>query len=522
MSERIADLSFLVLAQGESAESISQTLRSMLAQSEGLWECIVLVSEEGADAARKAVDSLPAVDDRIVVVETGSASTISALNTGVDFACGVFVAVVDPGDLLSPATVATCNAVLRQSDRIDAVYSDEVAIDDLGILRNRLFKPDWSPERLRGQAYMGRLSILRRSLLLDLGGFDEAYLPAHEYELTLRIAEHAREIAHIADVLYVRCAGPAPFDEEEISPEGEQAWLVGRKAVQAHMDRLGLASEVSLGDVPGTYAIRRFLSPSTLVSVVIPTLGSSGLIWGARRCYVVEAVRSLLAKTKHEALEIVVVYDTATPSAVLQELREVAGAKLVLKEYLAPFNFSEKCNVGFLASSGDVVVMLNDDVEAHSDELIEQLAAPLEEASVGMTGARLLFPDNTIQHAGHTYVHNIMDHPFMGVPNGTPGPQALLAVNHETSGLTAACVAIRRDTFERVGGFSEALPVNFNDVDFSLKVRSLGLRNVWLAGVVLYHFESRTRQRTTQPWEPALIYSRWNIQGPDKYMPGVD
>ena len=522
MRDRATDISFLLLTENASAEDLASTLHSMLDQTEDVWECIVLISGETGDVARKAVGSLHTQDERIVIVDALGSTTTAALNAGINAAGGLFVAVVDAGDFLAPSAVAASTQIIKAATEVDVAYSDEVEVDNLGILRDRFFKPDWSPERLRSQSYMGRLSMLRRELVLEVGGFDERFLGAHEHDLALRIGERARDVAHLSDVLYVRRATGLSLDDHGPDVVQDRAWIVGRQAVQAHMDRLGLKSEVALGDVPGTYAIRRFLDPSTLVSVVIPTLGSSGLIWGERRCYVVEAVRSLLAHTKHDALEIVVVYDTATPSAVLQELREVAGAKLVLKEYLSPFNFSEKCNVGYLASSGDIIVMLNDDVEAHSDELLEQLAAPLEEASVGMTGARLLFPDDTIQHAGHTYTRNVMDHPCMGVPNGVPGPHAMLAVNREASGLTAACVAIRRDTFARVGGFSEALPVNFNDVDFSLKIRSLGLRNVWLSGVVLYHFESRTRQRTTQPWEAAVIYSRWNIQGADTYMPGVD
>lgn len=521
MRDRKVEISFLLLA-GEATEDLARTLRSMLAQTEDVWECIILASGATSDTAREALGTLHTQDERIVIVDVLALSATAALNAGVDAASGTFIGIVDAGDLLSPSAVAAFARALGRSVEFDVAYSDEAVVDELGILRDRFSKPDWSPERLRGQSYMGRLSIFRRELVVEVGGFDERFLGAHEHDLALRVGERARDVVHLSDILYVRCAKGMTHVDHALDAAQERAWLVGCGAVQAHMDRLELKSEVTLGDVPGTYAIRRFLNPSTLVSVVIPTLGSAGLIWGERRCYVVEAVRSLLAHTKHEALEIVVVYDTATPSSVLQELREVAGAKLVLKEYLSPFNFSEKCNVGYLAASGDIIVMLNDDVEAHSDELLEQLAAPLEEASVGMTGARLLFPDDTIQHAGHTYARNIMDHPCMGVPNGVPGPHALLAVNREASGLTAACVAIRRDTFTRVGGFSETLPVNFNDVDFSLKIRSLGLRNVWLAGVVLYHFESRTRQRTTQPWEPAVIYSRWNIQGGDKYMPGVD
>jgi GT2 family glycosyltransferase len=512
-------VTFLLDSRGTSHEALTRTLATVAGQRTPSWRCVLLTDGDVVDVARRAIDESGAVEGQMTTVEVHGGAA-RALNVGLASATGDFVAVVDPGDLLAPGVVG---ALVRERTA-DLVYCDEATIDDLGLLRDRFLKPAWSPERLRGQDYLRRLVAYRRELVLQVEGFDENLVSAYEHDLSLKVGEVARAVVHLPEVMYVRCAGPvtigaAPDLGDVVDSE---TWLEGQRVVEAHMRRLRLDCEVSLGSVPGTFAIRRKLDPRTRVSIVIPTRGSAGLIWGERRCYVVEAVRSVLAHTSHQALEVVVVYDTATPWQVLQELREVAGDKLVLTEYTTPFNFSEKCNVGYLASSGDVVVMLNDDVEALSDNFVEQLVAPLEESSVGMTGARLLFPDDTIQHAGHTYLRGIMDHPCMGTPNGVPGPHGLLTINRETSGLTAACVAVRRETFEAVGGFSEALPVNFNDVDFSLKVRSLGLRNVWLAGVTLYHFESRTRERTTQPWEPALVYGRWDIQGDDRYMPGVD
>ncbi len=248
------------------------------------------------------------------------------------------------------------------------------------------------------------------------------------------------------------------------------------------MDRLGLAADVGQGPVPGHYRVTRRLDPATRVSVVIPTIGQSALIWGSRRVMVVEAVRSLLARTAHENLEIVVVYDEPTPTKVLRAAR--GGRRRQARPASAsrePFNYSEKMNVGCLRASGERLVFLNDDVEVISDGWLEQLVAPLDEPDVGMTGARLYFSDDTVQHAGHAYGRGHYLHPYRDLPRESYGPFGALIINREASGVTAACAAMRRDTFVQVGGFCEALPANFNDVDLCYKVRRHGQRIVYVA-----------------------------------------
>ena len=178
---------------------------------------------------------------------------------------------------------------------------------------------------------------------------------------------------------------------------------------------------------------------------------------------------------------------------MLDDLREIAGDKLVLVEYDKPFNFSEKCNIGALHATGDRLVFLNDDVEVISDRWLENLVGPLDEPDVGLTGAKLYFSDGSIQHAGHGYWGKHYHHPFRFRTREDAGPFGELVVNREVTGVTAACAAIRREVFFDIGGFTEALPSNFNDVDFCYKITHHGLRTVWVANCELFHFESQTR-----------------------------
>jgi glycosyltransferase involved in cell wall biosynthesis len=265
---------------------------------------------------------------------------------------------------------------------------------------------------------------------------------------------------------------------------------------------------------------RRSLDPATKVSIIIPTAGKSGFVWGEPRCFVVEAVRSAIELTEHENLEWVVVYDVdKTPRTVLDQLRDIVGAKLVLVRYEDTFNFSRKINLGVIASSGDRIVLLNDDVQALSGRWLEELVAPLDEADVGMTGAKLYFSDSTLQHAGHRYADRTYHHIYEKAPREDPGLWGVLSISHETSGVTAACSAMRREVFDEVGGLCEPLPANFNDVDLSYKVRHLGYRIVWVAHCELYHFESQTRERTFAPQEEKFTQARWGVPEHDPYSP---
>ena len=379
-----------------------------------------------------------------------------------------------------------------------------------GRLHAPFYKPDWSPERLRHHMYCTHFSVLRRELALEVGGFRAGYDGSQDHDLILRITERARQVVHVPEVLYHwrEVPGSAAADADA----KPWAWDAGVRAVQDHLDRVGIDATASKGRAPGTYTVRRTPDLVTPVSVVIPTIGSSGLVRGEQRVMVVETVRSLLAQTSHEDVEVVVVYDDPTPASVLDQLRALpwGSRRLVLVPFHEPFNYSEKNNVGALWATGQVLVFLNDDMETISAGCLEDLITPLGEPGVGATGAKLIFESSRIQHAGLVYGSGTITHSYYRSSHPwTMGAYGELWVNREVTALTGACVAVRREVFEQVGGFTEALPVNYNDVDFSLKVRAAGLRLLWLHEVELFHFESISRSNEVRPWENDLITQRW-------------
>ncbi|GAB2464982.1 glycosyltransferase family 2 protein [Xylanimonas ulmi] len=498
-------------------------LRDMIdavrAQTFADWELILVDDVSPDPAVRETLRASAAADSRIVVVEREeNGHIVAASNDGIERARGEFVVLVDHDDLITANALKAVARAIEATPTADYLYSDEDKVDAEGNLYDTFRKPDWSPERLRGHMYTGHLSVLRTSLVRAVGGFREGFDGSQDHDLVLRVTERARDVVHLREVLYHwRVVPGSAAGDPNAKP---YAWIAGRKAVQEHLDRLGVRATAQFAQHPSTYRIVRDpVGDDVLVSVIIPTRGGAGYVWGERRVFVIDAVRSLLERGGHRNLEIVVVYDAATPSDVLDGLRRLAGERLVLVAYDRPFNYSEKCNLGVLASHGGVILLLNDDIEVIAPGFVTKLVAPLSEPGVGMTGARLLYSDNTIQHAGVAVWAGNYVHRFRKALDEDPGGFVTLCVDREVSALTAACAALTRGTYERAGGLSEQLPVNFNDVDLSLKVGLLGLRRLWIAEARAYHFESQTREVCVEAWEPAFMVNRWHMPDQDPYLP---
>jgi GT2 family glycosyltransferase len=500
---------------------LDDMIGSVRAQSFPDWELILVDDCSTAEHVRPTLRRAAGRDSRIRVIERPrNGHIVAASNDGIDAAEGQFIALVDHDDLLTPDALDTMAQAIGSYPDVDYLYSDEDKLDEQGVFYDEFRKPQWSPERLRGQMYTGHLSVMRAAVVREVGGFRQGFDGSQDHDLALRVTERARRVVHVPQVLYHwRVVPGSAAGDADAKP---YAWEAGRKAVQEHCDRLGLAAVVDFGRVRGTYRLTRTAPVTGLVSVVIPTRGGAGEVHGQQRVFVVEAVRSLLKRRGTARVEVVVVYDEPTPVAVLDELRGIAGDALTLVKYDKPFNYSEKCNLGACMAHGDVLLMLNDDIEVVSDDFVDQMVAPLREPGVGVTGARLLFEDGTLQHAGLVYRQGMPLHAYYAQPADSYGQFACLVVNRECSGLTGACIAFTRATWNRVGGFTETLPVNFNDVDFSLKIAAIGLRQVWLTDTTAYHYESKTRTAVVHSWEIEALHKRWGTDPThDRYLPGL-
>ena len=467
-------------------------LASVRAQTLGDWEHVLAADRSTPAKIAKLLAKAAAADSRVLVIDDGD-----SLNA----ATGELIALVGAADVLAVEALAEMSAAFDSDDDVDVAYSDHDFIDADGFYVDAVFKPDFSPERLRAHNYVGSLLVARRDLAEAAGGFTD-----DPHDFVLRVTERARRVAHVPRVMY-------HLREASGGRNGSEPVGRGERAVADHCTRVGIDAIVEPTAHEGCYRVVRRVSDRPLVSIVIPTGGASGRVWGVDRCYVVDAVRSLVEKSTYRELEFVVVHDAETPPQALDAVARLGGASTTLVAYDAPFNFSAKVNLGVSAASGDLLLLLNDDTELIEPDSVEVLVGHVQEPDVAMAGAKLLFADGRLQHGG--IVNSLEpDHMCVGWRGDSPGPLPLrpLAIERECSGVTAACALVRRAAFDEVGAFTTELPLNYNDVDFCLKLRAAGYRIVWTPFAQWYHFESRTRVSRVLAEELAWLDARWHAE----------
>jgi GT2 family glycosyltransferase len=261
----------------------------------------------------------------------------------------------------------------------------------------------------------------------------------------------------------------------------------------------------------GVYRIRRAV-PDVLTSIIIPTRGLSSVVWGVERVHLIEAIASVVAHTTRR-IEFVIVADSVTSDVVLSAARRAAHPYPIrIIPFEGPFNFSAKVNLGALYASGELLLLLNDDVDVITEEFLDPMIPYALDADVGAVGAKLLFADGRLQHGGQVYNHNPR-HAYWGWPGDTEGLGMMMRVTRECGGVTAACLLTRAEVFHEMGGFCADLPSNFNDVDFNLKLAAAHYRRIWTPHTELYHFESVSRalaavdKATTR--DDAFLRGRW-------------
>ncbi|MGO4536395.1 glycosyltransferase [Leifsonia sp. 2MCAF36] len=399
------------------------------------------------------------------------------------------------GATLSSGAVGELRSVVDRFGDVDLIYTDGP-----GVLR-----PELSPLRLREQDYLGDVVVFRtaaaRAALAQLGDAEPA-ADRLVWALVLEVIAAGGSAIRIPRPLTASESPGTPMTPRTPMTEADA------ELVRLHLGRLGVDATVT--PTPrGVLDVRYALSGRPLVSIVIPTRGGAGTVHGEQRAFVVEAVRSIVERSTYQEIEIVVVADEATPRTVRDQLEAIAGDRLTMVEWTAPFNFAAKMNRGALHARGEYLLLLNDDVEVLSPDWVERMLGLAQQPGVGMVGALLLFEDGSVQHAGHAYRRGEPTHLAIGWAQDARDTLDSLGVVRETSGVTAACALMDADVFRTVGGFSTLLPSSYNDVDLCLKVRSSGRSVLWTPHARLHHYESRTRVAQVVPYERDLLLRRW-------------
>lgn len=498
-------LSLLTLVDSAaSLHGIDGTFASLLAQTDPGWQWCVAVTADLASGAAEIIRRWAAQDPRIVVLAEPGRSAAAAVAAALRVAIGDNVGFLLPGDQLDDNTV---KVLRREVPQGRWAYTDEAKVNDFGGVVQTWFKSDYSPEMLLSQPYAVRLAVLPRAAV-DPDWLTEDAGTAWAYDVVLRVAQRCGTAEHVVGPYYLH--GPATPDQappflDETAPD--RCRVVARA-----LERTGRQVLVSPVEVAGRELGQQVVrTPARMprVSIVIPTRGSSSLIFGFDRCHVVDLVADLWADDRYPDLEIVVVHDTSTPEWVVQEIERITDGQWVSVEFHGAFNFSRKCNAGALAATGELVCFLNDDIEIISRDWLTQLVALLEEPDVGAAGLRLDFADGTLQHAGHLYDGGNAGHLMFGEAAESLSWAGAAHLAGERSGVTAACLLMRMTDFDEIGGFSEQFPLNYNDVDLCLKIRALGRRIIYTPHARMYHFESQTRVPVVTNQELIRIRRRW-------------
>jgi len=480
-------ISVVVPVYNTRGEWLEALIGSIRAQFYPDWQ-LVLVDDASTRAETReallAVESEPGI--RVLWRETGGGIS-SATNAGIAEAEGDYVAFVDHDDLLEPDALLQIARAIEQTGA-DIVYSDEDKIDEAGEQRfDPHYKPAWSPDLLLSQNYVSHLSVIRRSLVAKVGGLNSEVDGSQDHDLLLRCVEHANEIVHVPIALYHWRAveGSAARDFGEKS----YPWEAGRNAVEKALARREIAGKVELGERPGTYRVIREVVGNPKVSILIPFRDQPRLL---EQC-----VRSILEKTDYRNYEIIGLDNQSEEPATHDVMRKLAerDERVRFKHYDHPFNFSAINNFGLNLAEGEHLVLLNNDTEVLSPEWLGAMLAHSQREDVGAVGAKLLYPDERIQHAGVILrIGGVAGHSHKFIDNNANGYFSRPHLAQNVSAVTGACLMVKKDLYEELGGLEERyLSIAFNDIDFCIRLREKNLLNIYEPAAVLYHHESISR-----------------------------
>jgi hypothetical protein len=492
-------ISILMPIAAPRQEWLEAAVESVLAQSYDRWQlcaCVVSGEKEAAEYLLGKARS----DPRISVDASAVSNREEALVRGRGLARGEYIGILGQHDLLSPHALHHIVEALQDSTP-ELVYTDEDGIDARGERRKPVFKPDWSPELLAGCMYLGRFLTVSRQALDRMDWFRGGFGPMQDYDAALRLAETGAGGRRVPRVLYHRRV------EEE--PGAHEA---GRRALAEAAARRGWQADVEDGPAPLTYRLRRGRAGQPLVSLIVCSRQARLL----RRF-----LRAAGRRTSYGLRETVVVEHMDGASAWKDGALKTEGCVRV--PYEGPFNFAWMNNLGARTARGEILLFMNDDVEPLTPDWLERMVAQACREEVGAVGAKLLYPSGLVQHAGIAI--GIMDgvgHPGRGQTQ-TPYWN-WLDMTRNVSAVTGACMAVRRQVFEELGGFDPMFPVNYNDVDFCLRARQAGYEVVYEAAAVLRHHEARSRLAVVRYSERERFYERWGrilMAGDPYYSPNL-
>ena len=490
---------------------LRKAIDSVVSQIYPHWQlCIADDASPNPEIAR-VLKRYQQQDSRIqVIIRTKNGNISAASNSALTLATGEYICLLDNDDELAVNALFEVAKLINQYPEADYIYSDEDHIDTRGNHCDPAFKPQWSPDFFHTQMYTCHLSTFRTQLVKEVGGFRSKFDGAQDYDLVLRISEKTQNIFHIPKVLYHW----RNLNTSSASGETGKSWAfkVGEKALEEMLKRSDYPGSVEETTMAGVFRVRRHLLSRPLVSIIIPSAGKCIQTDEGDICLLEQCIHSIVQKSTYSNFEIVVVdgYDIAEP--IISRLQDTF--RLVRDHH--PFNYARRINLGTEKAQGEILLLLNDDTQILTADWLESMLELTQQPEIGAVGAKLLSSDDRIQHTGVVLINDPLgnfcpSHVFWGEDSSEVGYSFSNVVNRNYLAVTAACLMVRKAYFFQVGGMDIAFPLNFNDVDFCLKLFRAGYRNVFTPYAQLNHYGSASRSDKQVGREEQEIFAkRWN------------
>lgn len=495
------------------AKFLKDLVRSMMYQSYANWElCLANASPEDVHLT-SLLENWAMRDKRIRVIRLEKNLGIAQnTNAGIAASTGEFIAFLDHDDFLEPDALFCYADALNKDKTIDVFYSDEDKTDEYAAhYFYPHFKSDFNIDLLHANNYMCHFLAVRKSLVDTVGGLNEKFDGAQDYDFVLRLTENTKKIYHCPRILYHwRCS-----NQSTAANQGNKMYAIhaGKAALNAHYKRIGWNARAQEGAVDGWYQTKFTLKEEPLVSILIPNKDHTDDLD--------VCLNSFFERADYQNYEFIIIENNSVlpeTFAYYEKIeKEHDNVKVVYWE--AGFNYSAINNFGFKFAKGDYIMLLNNDVELITPDIFQSMLGFCMRPEVGIVGAKLLYNDHTVQHAGVLVgAGGLADHVFKGIHEDDPGYMGRAISSQDVSAVTAACLLVKRSVYEEVGGLEDEFQVAFNDVDFCLKVRKAGYLIVYDADVKLFHYESKSRgmEDTTERFirfgnEMMLLNSKWDI-----------
>ncbi len=480
-------ISIAVPAYQTPVEFLKQMIESLISQTYSEWELCIANASPDNEEMQKVLADYSARDSRVRFCNLKENLGI-AENTNQAFAMakGEFMGLLDHDDLLAPNALYEIVKALQDHPEADALYTDEDKVTtELDEHFQPHLKPDFNLDLLRSNNYICHFFVVRRSIVEKAGGFRKEFDGAQDYDFIFRCTENAREVLHVPEILYHWRTHKASTADNPASKM--YAFEAGKRAIEANLERTKTKGIVTHTQDLGFYRVKYPVQGNPLVSVIIPNKDEKETL---QTC-----LEMLEKNTSYQNFEIIIIENNSTTDEIFKYYKELSkDSRIHLLRWGKEFNYSAINNFGVSHAKGEYLLFLNNDVKSINPDWMEEMLGVCQRSEVGGVGAKLIYPDNTIQHAGCVIgMGGIAGHMFVDMPADRTGYLHKASLLQDMSAVTAACLMMKKNVFEEAGGFTEDLAVAFNDVDLCLKVRKNDHLIVYDPYAKLYHMESKTR-----------------------------